>query len=104
MSSAGVRPTGSCFCGCGTKTSPGRYFAQGHDRRAATTLDAITNPNKPILDRLIAAGYGPDGPNNLREEALASGLGFIGCPEPGCLVYGRGIGMRTHIQEAHKKP
>lgn len=100
--SEGVRPTGSCFCGCGRETSPGRYFVQGHDRKAATTLDAISNPNRPILDRLIAAGYGPGGPRDLRTDALASGLGFVACDHEGCLVYGRGIGIRTHMQEAHR--
>jgi hypothetical protein len=99
--SQSVKPTGVCFCGCGTPTSPGRYFAQGHDRKAATTLDAISNPRRPILDRLIAEGFGPGGSRDLRAEALASGLGFTACDQEGCLVYGRGIGMRTHIQRAH---
>jgi hypothetical protein len=94
-------PNGQCFCRCGLPASPGRFFAQGHDRRAATILDSITN-NRPIIDRLVVEGYhfGPDG-LDLREAALASGKGWEACTEPGCRVYGRGIGLRRHIAEAH---
>jgi hypothetical protein len=81
--------------------SAGRFFAQGHDRRAATILDSIQN-QRPIIDRLVSEGFhfGAGG-RNLREAALASGQGWEACPVEGCEVYGRGIGMRRHIAEAH---
>jgi hypothetical protein len=31
-----VRPNGSCYCGCGAITKPGKYFVQTHDRKAET--------------------------------------------------------------------
>jgi hypothetical protein len=81
--------------------SSGRFFAQGHDRRAATVLDSIQH-NRPIIDRLVDNGFhfGPGG-GNLREAALDSGQGWESCPVAGCEVYGRGIGMRRHVAEAH---
>ena len=96
-----AKPNGQCYCRCGLPASSGRFFAQGHDRRAATTLDAITN-GRPIIDRLVAEGFhfGPGG-RNLRDAALASGRGWVECPAEGCEVYGRGIGMRRHVAEAH---
>lgn len=96
-----AKPNGQCYCRCGLAASPGRFFAHGHDRRAATILDSVQD-NLPIIDRLLAAGYhfGPDG-LNLRDAALASGDGWETCSVTGCDVYGRGIGMRRHIAEAH---
>ena len=96
---AKYKPTGYCYCRCGRPASPGRFFAQGHDRKAATTLDAIQN-HRPIIDRLIDSGFhfGPGG-RNLRDAALDSGAGFIACPVKGCEVYGRGAGMQRHIAE-----
>lgn len=96
-----AHPNGQCYCRCGRQASPGRFFAQGHDRRAATILDSILH-NRPIIDRLVDAGFhfGPGG-RDLREAALASGQGWEECPVPGCEVYGRGVGMRRHVAEAH---
>src|SRR4051812_11114270 len=96
-----ARPNGHCYCRCGLLASPGRYFAQGHDRRAATILDSIQH-ERPIIDRLVDEGYhfGPGG-RNLRDAALDSGQGWKACPAPECEVYGRGIGMRRHVAEAH---
>jgi hypothetical protein len=96
-----TKPNGQCFCRCGLPASPGRYFAQGHDKRATSILDEILHDDS-IVDRLVNAGFhfGPGG-RNLREEALASGRGYETCPVEGCEVYGRGAGMRRHIVEAH---
>lgn len=92
------KPNGSCWCRCGLPTSPGRYFVQGHDRRAESALNAV-EADQDILVRLVHAGY-TFNDKNLREAALATGH-FTACPEPGCAVYGRGIGMRRHVHEAH---
>lgn len=65
-------------------------------------LAAIENPDRPIIDRLVAAGFGPTGGRDLRAEALTSGAGYRACAvDPECLVYGRGAGMRRHEAEAH---
>lgn len=97
---AAAKPNGTCYCRCGMSTGPGRYFAQGHDRRAATVLAAIENPERPIIDRLVAAGFVPGG-RDLRAEALASGTGYRECEVPGCQVYGRGAGMFAHESREH---
>lgn len=31
-------PTGTCWCGCGEKTSRGAFFAVGHDKRAESAI------------------------------------------------------------------
>jgi hypothetical protein len=98
-----ARPNGQCYCRCGLHAGPGRFFAQGHDRRAAAALESI-GTNQTIIDRLVQAGYhfGPEG-RNLRDDALNSGEGWEACPIQGCEVYGRGIGMRKHVAEAHSE-
>ena len=96
-----ARPNGQCYCRCGLPASPGRFFAQGHDRRAATVLDSIESKSS-IIERLVGRGFHfGDGGRNLREVALNSGQGWEACPAERCEVYGRGVGMRRHIAEAH---
>jgi hypothetical protein len=64
-------------------------------------MDSVLN-GRPIIDRLVDSGFhfGPGG-RNLREAALDSGQGWEACPYENCEVYGRGIGIRRHIAEAH---
>jgi hypothetical protein len=38
MKAAQPDPTGWCFCGCGSKVQPGKYFIQTHDRTAEATI------------------------------------------------------------------
>jgi hypothetical protein len=33
-----VRSNGSCYCGCGGTTKPGKYFVITHDRKAETRV------------------------------------------------------------------
>jgi hypothetical protein len=33
-----VEPTGTCFCGCGRPTAPGRHFLPSHDRTAEAAV------------------------------------------------------------------
>lgn len=55
-----VEPTGSCFCGCGQVTAPGRFFVATHDRRAETAV--IKAVYGSIAEFVVAHGYGPDHP------------------------------------------
>ena len=50
-------PTGSCWCGCGARTSEGRYFVQGHD--LAVVHKVIGREYCGVLRFLIRHGYSP---------------------------------------------
>ena len=60
-------PTGECWCGCGTQTSIGAFFASGHDKIAESAIVKVEYKNVPRL--LKQHGYGPGGKNAF--EALA---------------------------------
>jgi hypothetical protein len=55
-----LTPTGSCFCGCGGATKPGRYFVQTHDRVAETAV--IREKYGSIAAFVVDHGYGPEAP------------------------------------------
>jgi hypothetical protein len=50
-------PTGECWCGCGTETPVGSFFAAGHDKRAES--EVILNEYGSVPEFLLAHGYGP---------------------------------------------
>lgn len=58
-------PTGTCWCGCGEKTSRGAFFALGHDKRAESAVVKVVYGSVP--DLLVAHGYGPGGKNASRD-------------------------------------
>ena len=61
-------PTGSCWCGCGSETPVGSFFAQGHDKFAEGAV--IRMKYGSVASFVATHGFGPDG-ENLR-EALES--------------------------------
>jgi hypothetical protein len=63
-----VKPTGTCFCGCRQPTAPNSFFLPGHDKRAESMLTKLKHgPDNAIANRVVAEGYGPDGPSLLDE-------------------------------------
>lgn len=94
------KPTGTCFCGCGAPTSQYRYFAQGHDKKAESDLNAIHSGDN-VVSRLIFLGYGPGG-RNLHETAVELGVREL-CGIDGCTTTGRpgGPGLSRHRREKH---
>lgn len=63
----GLKPTGTCWCGCGEETGPRSFFVPGHDRRAEAAL--IRLEYRDVAGFLEAHGYGPGGKNLM--EALS---------------------------------
>jgi hypothetical protein len=59
-------PTGHCWCGCGSETSIGAFFASGHDKIAESAVVKVEYGSVPRL--LERHGYGPGGKN--AQEAL----------------------------------
>ena len=51
--------TGTCWCGCGEETV--KYFASGHDLRAAQAVITVEYGSTAAF--LEKHGYGPDGRN-----------------------------------------
>ncbi|WP_236655980.1 hypothetical protein [Streptacidiphilus jiangxiensis] len=51
-------PTGHCWCGCGTQTGIGSFFARGHDKVAEAALIAVQYGGS-VPQFLHAHGYGP---------------------------------------------
>jgi hypothetical protein len=66
MTTAHSASNGSCWCGCGTKVGPGKFFAPGHDRWAEAFV--ISNRYGNVAAFLEHHGYGPGG-KNARLEA-----------------------------------
>jgi hypothetical protein len=58
-------PTGECWCGCGTETPIGSFFAAGHGKLAESAV-ILTNYGG-VPEFLIAHGFGPGGKNARRE-------------------------------------
>lgn len=100
MISSRVDPNGSCFCGCGASVRPGVFFKTGHDKKAESELNAIEHGSS-IVERLVAAGYGPGG-INLHDHAIELGLREE-CSIDGCHVSGPpgGVALRRHRQTQH---
>ena len=62
----GPQPTGECWCGCGKKTNPGRFFRQNHDRVAESAVIKVEYGG--IAQFLAAHGYEPSGKNPISER------------------------------------
>lgn len=91
-------PTGSCWCGCGTETGIGSFFARGHDKIAeAALMKAEYGGTVPQL--LAAHGYGPD--KSVTEAAVRKG--WIHCSVPGCSYVGAEASVRNHEAKPHKE-
>lgn len=52
-------PTGDCWCGCGTETPIGSFFASGHDKVAESAV--IVTHYGSVPEFLVAHGFGPGG-------------------------------------------
>src|SRR5688572_8559134 len=75
------KPSGKCWCGCGTDTGKERYFAAGHDKRAESLLLKILYGTENTVAAFVADyGFGPDksltdmaadpGPNGLLKRKM----------------------------------
>ena len=62
----GPQPTGECWCGCGGKTKPRRFFLPNHDRVAESAVMKVVYGGIPQF--LAVHGFGPDGRNPRRER------------------------------------
>jgi len=62
---ARLLPTGECWCGCGTETARGSFFASGHDKVAEAAV--ILTLYGGVPEFLAHHGFGPGG-KNAREE------------------------------------
>lgn len=60
-------PTGECWCGCGTETPVGSFFAKGHDKTAESRV--ISEQYGTVADFLVEHGYHPGGKHWSRKEA-----------------------------------
>jgi hypothetical protein len=60
-------PTGECWCGCGTETSLGAFFASGHDKRAESAVIKIMYEDVPNF--LVKHHFGPGERNASAELA-----------------------------------
>ncbi len=57
MSTQLAKPTGSCWCGCGTSTES--FFAPGHDRKAESMLmKLLFGRDDAVVAFLDEHGYG----------------------------------------------
>lgn len=52
-------PKGECWCGCGTPTPVGSFFAPGHDKFAESAV--ILTVFGGVAEFLVAHGFGPEG-------------------------------------------
>lgn len=50
-------PTGTCWCGCGGATSPGNFWAPGHDKRAEAAVIMLKHGS--VAEFLVHEGFGP---------------------------------------------
>ncbi|MGY3677221.1 hypothetical protein ACVWXU_000844 [Streptomyces sp. TE33382] len=55
---AGFGVKAPCWCGCGRETGLGKFFTQGHDKRAESALIALEYEGS-VPHFLHAHGYGP---------------------------------------------
>lgn len=58
---ARLLPTGECWCGCGTETPVGSFFAAGHDKVAEAAVILLEYGG--VAEFLIHHGFGPQGRN-----------------------------------------
>lgn len=60
-----LEPTGTCWCGCGQPTKPGRFFVQTHDRTAESAVIKVLFGD--IAHFLAHHGFSDTG-RNARQE------------------------------------
>jgi hypothetical protein len=88
-------PTGTCWCGCGTQTGIGSFFARGHDKVAeAALLAAKYDASVPQL--LHAHGFGPG--HSVTAAAVHDGP-WQKCDD--CDYVGAKQSIATHRNKAH---
>ncbi|MFD9603340.1 hypothetical protein [Streptomyces sp. NPDC059970] len=94
-------PTGFCWCGCGTETGIGSFFARGHDKIAEAAFIAARHGGS--VARLLADNeFGPGAEKSVREAALERG-GWIECSIDGCKYAGAEASVRNHEAKPHKE-
>jgi hypothetical protein len=64
-------PTGTCWCGCGTETDLGSFFAPGHDKRAESRL--IMEVFGGVPQFLSAFGRGPEDASMPKDASWVDG-------------------------------
>jgi hypothetical protein len=90
-------PTGTCWCGCGSTTSIGSFFARGHDKVAEAALLAVRFDSS-VARLLHHHGFGPA--KSVLEAAVEEG-GWEECPY--CEYAGAPLSIRNHIRKTHEK-
>ena len=94
-------PTGTCWCGCGTETGVGSFFARGHDKIAEAAFIAARHGGS--VARLLADNkFGPEKRRSVTEAAIRDG-GWIRCTVPGCKYTGAETSVRKHEAKPHKE-
>ena len=56
-----ILPTGDCWCGCGSETTPGNFFVPGHDKVAESAV--INLKYGSVAEFMVAHDFGPSGRN-----------------------------------------
>lgn len=92
-------PTGFCWCGCGTETGIGSFFARGHDKIAEAALIAAEYGGT-VPSFLAAHKYGP---GRSVTDAAVRGGGWIRCTVVGCTYTGTEASVRNHEAKPHKE-
>lgn len=85
-----LKPTGTCWCGCGQKTASGKFFVRTHDKTATYALIA-SRFGGSVARFLDHHGFGPG--RSILEEALVRG-GWVECPN--CEWAGTPAALRQH--------
>lgn len=68
-----LKPTGTCWCGCGAATAKNSFFIPGHDSKSESAILKLHyGGSRAAL--LRAHGYGPGG-KNLQEELANADAG-----------------------------
>lgn len=71
-----MKPSGQCWCGCGTETGKESFFAAGHDKRAESMLlKLLYGSENAVAAFLNDHGFGPD--KSLTEAVQASSGGGL---------------------------
>lgn len=77
MAKTALKPTGKCWCGCGTDIGKESFFAAGHDKRAESMLLKLLYGSENTVAAFLAAhGFGDE--KSLTEAAQATEGGILG--------------------------
>lgn len=88
-------PTGTCWCGCGTETGIGSFFARGHDKVAEAALLAVEYGSS-VPQLLHSSGYGPG--HSVTAAAVEAGV-WTKCPQ--CTYVGAPASITNHVRKYH---